>query len=107
MTVRKKSQSKTRMQEKTSYRARYVELAHQGFPFEDGSNRGRDSLRTVADLTVRAQRVVSETGSRTSGSGPRCAATFNFYNVLPRVPVKVRLAEMALRSSGVFSYLAG
>lgn len=31
MTVRKKSQSKTRMQGKTSYRARYVELAHQGF----------------------------------------------------------------------------
>ena len=44
MTVRKKSQSKTRMQGKTSYRARYVELAHQGFPFEDGSIRGRDSL---------------------------------------------------------------
>ena len=31
MTLRKKSQSKTRMQGKTSYRARYVELAHQGF----------------------------------------------------------------------------
>ena len=31
MTVRKKSQSKTRMQGKTSYRPRYVELAHQGF----------------------------------------------------------------------------
>ena len=31
MTVREKSQSKTRMQGKTSYRARYVELAHQGF----------------------------------------------------------------------------
>lgn len=44
MTVRKKSQSKTGMQGKTSQRARYVELAHQGFPFEDGSNRGRDSL---------------------------------------------------------------
>lgn len=36
MTVRKKSQSKTRMQGKTSYRARYVELAHQGFRLRAG-----------------------------------------------------------------------
>ena len=41
---------------------------------------GRDSLCRVADLTVRAQRVVSETGSRRSGSRPRCAATLSFYN---------------------------
>lgn len=52
MTVRKKSQSKTRMQGKTSYRARYVELAHQGFPFRAASlieKWPRDRSRDGAD----------------------------------------------------------
>jgi len=45
MTVRKKSQSKTRMQGKTSYRARYVELAHQGFRLREWSNASQEPAR--------------------------------------------------------------
>lgn len=66
MTVRKKSQSKTRMQGKTSYRARYVELAHQGSGLRPCSAGGSPALVVFAHATPASSGTIWRAGSAVS-----------------------------------------